>query len=548
MGSTAFCGLFAGAASAQCETGVHIAEPGQANAWFGKVLAMSDELAVIPAYHAQPGGAAHAFRWAGRGWIQEGELPSPDAGFGDSYGRGAAVSDHLAVIGAPDHDGDADRSGAAYVFERTDGVWAFSQKLLALDGDDVDQFGWSTGIAGDSILVGARGDAEAGVNAGAVYVFQRDESKWRQTQKLFETNPTWAEGGSLGFSMATTDDRFIVGAPWHNGNGANHGAALVYREANGAWTLEARLFEPGDGQPDTFGLSVGISETRAVVGAPRHVVPFRGSTGAAMAYRRSGSSWAFQQRLVAADSAFDDNLGYAVAISPGAIVAGAYGNNDGFGSAYVFREVGGVWVERATILPSDFRAPDPLGAPPWFGMMVGLSGDRALIAAPHDDNSNGGDAGTVYAFSGFIEVDCNENGVADGCDVAIGESDDANGNGIPDECELGACCFDGTCENTTRDECFDVGACVRDPEWLCDGDVDGDGQVNPVDAGLVQAAFGSDDEQSLCNYDLDCDGQINPVDAGIVQSLFGTCAAPRGVCSIPPRWFVGEDCDSFECP
>ena len=72
--------------------------------------------------------------------------------------------------------------------------------------------------------------------------------------------------------------------------------------------------------------------------------------------------------------------------------------------------------------------------------------------------------------------------------------------------------------------------CTRDPEWLCDGDVDGDGQVNPVDSGLVQAAFGSADEQDLCNFDVDCDGQINPVDAGIVQSLFGTCDAPRGAC------------------
>ena len=74
------------------------------------------------------------------------------------------------------------------------------------------------------------------------------------------------------------------------------------------------------------------------------------------------------------------------------------------------------------------------------------------------------------------------------------------------------------------------GGCVRDPAWQCDGDVDGDGQVNPVDSGLVQAAFGSVDEQSLCNYDMDCDGQINPVDSGIVQSLFGACDPVRNVC------------------
>ena len=74
------------------------------------------------------------------------------------------------------------------------------------------------------------------------------------------------------------------------------------------------------------------------------------------------------------------------------------------------------------------------------------------------------------------------------------------------------------------------GCCARRPRWVCDADVDGDGQVNPVDSGLVQAAFGSADEQDLCNYDLDCDGQINPVDSGIVQSLFGTCEAPRDSC------------------
>ncbi len=74
------------------------------------------------------------------------------------------------------------------------------------------------------------------------------------------------------------------------------------------------------------------------------------------------------------------------------------------------------------------------------------------------------------------------------------------------------------------------GCCLRDPRWICDGDVDGDGQVNPVDSGLVQAAFGSVDEGDLCQYDVDCDGQINPVDSGIVQSLFGTCEAPRDAC------------------
>ena len=121
--------------------------------------------------------------------------------------------------------------------------------------------------------------------------------------------------------------------------------------------------------------------------------------------------------------------------------------------------------------------------------------------------------------------------------------------------ETRACCLSGdACIDTSPEECVRLGGaagsedsdcadeddngqsdacesgCLRDPQWICDGDVDGDGQVNPVDSGLVQAAFGSTDESDLCQYDVDCDGQINPVDSGIVQSLFGICEDPREVC------------------
>jgi hypothetical protein len=122
------------------------------------------------------------------------------------------------------------------------------------------------------------------------------------------------------------------------------------------------------------------------------------------------------------------------------------------------------------------------------------------------------------------------------------------------EYSRGACCVDdfADCTNDVRGhECLESGgrfaanvacgdldppcgtACIREPEWRCDGDVDGDGQVNPVDSGLVQAAFCAGEDcaaDALCQYDLDCDDQINPVDSGIVQSLFGTCDPPREAC------------------
>ena len=48
----------------------------------------------------------------------------------------------------------------------------------------------------------------------------------------------------------------------------------------------------------------------------------------------------------------------------------------------------------------------------------------------------------LVLFSSSLEAqcqpneDCNQNGVADQCDIDLGSSDDCNGNLIPDECDL----------------------------------------------------------------------------------------------------------------
>jgi hypothetical protein len=138
----------------------------------------------------------------------------------------------------------------------------------------------------------------------------------------------------------------------------------------------------------------------------------------------------------------------------------------------------------------------------------GSSTDRGL----DDDEENDRDIELHRSFDRFNGCEVNQTWNLQVCDEVF---DDA---GEIDYFEIWLC-YEGEAQG-----------CRRDPQWVCDGDVDGDGQVNPVDSGIVQANFGSFDEQALCNYDIDCDGQINPVDAGIVQSLFGTCDAPREVC------------------
>jgi len=171
----------------------------------------------------------------------------------------------------------------------------------------------------------------------------------------------------------------------------------------------------------------------------------------------------------------------------GDLAVGAWGDDDGG------RERGAVWVQF-------------------------LNSDGTVKSYQKISDTEGDFTGTLHDFDIF--------GVST---VSLGDLD---GDGVNDLAVGAAWDDDGGSRRGAVWVLFldGVTGCVREPEWVCDGDVDGDGQVNPVDSGLVQAAFGSSDDGDLCQYDVDCDGQINPVDSGIVQSLFGTCEAPRDVC------------------
>ncbi|MCH7720303.1 MAG: hypothetical protein IH988_04855 [Planctomycetes bacterium] len=71
-----------------------------------------------------------------------------------------------------------------------------------------------------------------------------------------------------------------------------------------------------------------------------------------------------------------------------------------------------------------------------------------------------------------------------------------------------------------------VPPCCDSPA-MCDGDVNGDGLVDPLDSGFVLARFGLDaSDPANCQADANCDGLIDPLDSGYVLARFGLCNEP----------------------
>lgn len=60
----------------------------------------------------------------------------------------------------------------------------------------------------------------------------------------------------------------------------------------------------------------------------------------------------------------------------------------------------------------------------------------------------------------------------------------------------------------------------------CDGDANGNGEVDPLDSGFVLARFGCDvgtGDPDCDAADVNCDGEVDPLDSGYVLARFGTC-------------------------
>ncbi len=66
------------------------------------------------------------------------------------------------------------------------------------------------------------------------------------------------------------------------------------------------------------------------------------------------------------------------------------------GAAYMFRWDGTNWTQTQKLTASDVSPNDPFRFP--FGCAAALSGDWAMVGAPHTTNAAGVKIGAVYVF------------------------------------------------------------------------------------------------------------------------------------------------------
>jgi len=448
---------------------------------FGRSIAVSGDTLVVGAPHEASGatgidgdqtdtsagdsGAVYVFVRDGGSWIQQAYLKASNAEEEDNFGWSVAVEGDTLAVGSPLEDssargvnagGEADNStsssGSVYVFVRTGSTWSQQAYIKASNTGSGDRFGAGVALSGDTLAVSAYAEksSAAGVNgdqdndgaeeAGAVYVFVRDEGVWSQ-QAYVKASNTQA-GDAFGWSLDLSGDTLAVGAPFEdssatgiNGNQADAGASAsgavyVYAREGVRWVQQAYVKASNTGSGDWFGWSVTLDGDTLAVAAPTEdssAVGIDGdqlddsavNAGAAYVFVRSGTTWSQQAYVKASNTQTSDEFGYSVALAGDALLVtairedgGGVGINTGNqldngltdgGAAYLYTRAGSTWTQRAYLKPSNTGPAD------LFGHAAAIEGDTIVISAHNEDSGATGidgdqaddstlNAGAVYVF------------------------------------------------------------------------------------------------------------------------------------------------------
>lgn len=336
------------------------------------------------------------------------ELPS---------GTGSAPLALPLGVSAVTIDVEVDTMSRSFELNIDRGARALEQDVYAKASNtgEGDAFGSAIAVSGDLLAVGAPGEDsssttingaqndEGAVDAGAAYVFRRTGSSWQQVAYVKPSNA--GAGDGFGRSVALDGNTLVVGASAEDGPTnavTDAGAAYVFvlDPGTGLWSQQAVLRPSDSGTNQRFGFAVAVSGDVVAAG----INPDLGVAGAVYMFRRTGSTWAQEDRVQGSESAGTDGFGFDVSLEGGLFGATAPGITGG--KAYVFRYSGSDWVEESVLrggVPNDY-----------FGRNIAVSQDRAVVGASWDNSDargvNPAPTGGTASMSGAVYVYAKQSG------------------------------------------------------------------------------------------------------------------------------------------
>jgi hypothetical protein len=322
----------------------------------------------------------------------------------DNFGCSVSISSEYAVIGSSqDNIKGKEQQGSAYIFHKVNGIWKEEFKLVALDGEAMDNFGCSVFIWGDYVIVGASGDEIEGKSGqGSAYIFQRTGNNWIQKSKLI--SPFGRNNDFFGISVAISANYAIIGSPLDDSGGTiNQGAAYIFKKINEKWLFESVLYANDASRKDyygygfKFGCSVSLSDDFAVIGSYEDDIDTNKHQGSAYIFKRVGTEWIERSKLIANDGARGDYFGWRVSIFNDFVAIGSLRKSSHEyqhqGSVYIFKNQDDSWIQSQKLASVDGVESG------CFGYDLAISENYLIISSlARKKSTNQSEQGIVYVY------------------------------------------------------------------------------------------------------------------------------------------------------
>ncbi len=200
-----------------------------ANQFFGASVALSAGRALIgaPGLSAGPEvpGAGAAFLFSPGDYALRASLQAPQPRENAAFGLSVSADPQRLLVGAFQDGEDFSAIGAGYIYRAAD--QSLEAELAAAAPQPGELMGISVAIDGNLAVLGSSGfDQLARPNAGSVRLFERRQGGWFESKRLVAVDP--AAGDGFGRAVAAGDGSILIGAPGKSRINPQEGGAYIH--------------------------------------------------------------------------------------------------------------------------------------------------------------------------------------------------------------------------------------------------------------------------------------------------------------------------------
>ena len=331
----------------------------------------------------------HANSFSSTAFIQSSQ-PTTGELFGDSV----AADGNFVAVGAPNFGGGP---GSVYVFKLVPGTnggrsaWVLQATLHAPDGFTNDQFGAGVAIQGNTLVAAAPNAMGTGGQTGAAYVFVNNNGAWTLQTKLSPQDASHEIGFGFGANaICISGNTIAVGAPDAPDASLERqpGAVYVFTNQGGVWKQQAHIV-PDDPQVFELGFGVSLQNDTLLMGAPATTVDGLSEVGAAFIYTRANGAWTQQSRFESPVLAADELFGTGVSLDGSTAAVGA-----------PVADIASVYIQNSGFWTLQQQITGPVLNPDGdFATSLKVIGDTLLIGAYEDFRSSDQlQTGTAFVY------------------------------------------------------------------------------------------------------------------------------------------------------